>query len=114
MLKPILSKLNQQAGYKSSLKVYAIRGEVDHPGLYPLPVHANIDKAIISAGGLKESAYIESAEITRFTPTNKGMLDHINVNLNEAVANSNDEKFFVKSKDSINIYPIPNWQKSRR
>ncbi|WP_348983617.1 SLBB domain-containing protein [Pseudoalteromonas sp. 2CM37A] len=114
LLKPILSKLNQQAGYKSTLKVYAIRGEVYHPGLYPLPMNANIDKAIISAGGLKESAYIESAEITRFTPTNKGTLDHINVNLDEAVAKPNDEKFIVKSKDSINIYPIPNWQKESK
>ena len=111
LLKPIIAKLNQQAGYRSKVQIYAIRGEVYHPGLYPRPINANVDKAIVSAGGLKESAYIDSAEITRFTSTNTGMLDHINVNLDEAVANPKNEKFLVQSKDSINIYPIPNWQK---
>jgi len=111
LLKPILAKLNQQAGYKNKVQIYAIRGEVYHPGLYPLPVNANVDKSIISAGGLKESAYIENAEITRFTSTNTGMLDHINVNLDDAITNPNNQKFLVESKDSINIYPIPNWQK---
>ncbi|MCK8132682.1 SLBB domain-containing protein [Pseudoalteromonas sp. 2CM28B] len=111
LLKPILAKLNQQAGNKSTLKVYAIRGEVYHPGLYPLPVNANINKAITSAGGLKESAYIESAEITRFTPENSGMLDHISLDLSKANSDSISKNFQIESKDSINIYPIPNWQK---
>ncbi|MBE3672525.1 polysaccharide export outer membrane protein [Pseudoalteromonas paragorgicola KMM 3548] len=111
LLKPILAKLNQQSGYKSKVQVYAIRGEVYHEGIYPRPVNANIEKAIASAGGLKESAYLDSAEITRFSSTSSAMLEHVNVNLEEAVTNPSSEKFLVKSKDSINVYPIPNWQK---
>lgn len=111
LLKPILAKLNQQAGYKSKVQIYAIRGEVYHEGIYPRPVNANINKAIASAGGLKESAFLESAEITRFSPKNSAMLEHVNINLEEAVANPKKEKFLVHSKDSINVYPIPNWQK---
>ena len=111
LLKPILAKLNQQAGYKSKVQIYAIRGEVYHEGIYPRPVNANINKAIASAGGLKESAFLESAEITRFSPKNSAMLEHVNINLDEAVANPKKEKFLVHSKDSINVYPIPNWQK---
>nr|MDC2854594.1 SLBB domain-containing protein [Ningiella sp. W23] len=111
LLKPILAKLNQQAGYKSKVQIYAIRGEVYHEGIYPRPVNANINKAIASAGGLKESAFLESAEITRFSPKNAAMLEHVNINLEEAVDNPTKEKFLVHSKDSINVYPIPNWQK---
>ncbi|NWL15259.1 polysaccharide biosynthesis protein [Pseudoalteromonas sp. Scap03] len=111
LLKPILAKLNQQAGYKSKVQIYAIRGEVYHEGIYPRPVNANINKAIASAGGLKESAFLESAEITRFSPKNAAMLEHVNINLDEAVSNPTKEKFLVHSKDSINVYPIPNWQK---
>jgi len=60
---------------------------------------------------LKESAYIESAEITRFTPKNTGMLDHISLDLSKANSDSISKSFQIESKDSINIYPIPNWQK---
>ena len=111
LLKPILSKLNQQSSYKSKVQIYAIRGEVYHEGVFPKPVNANLEKAIASAGGLKESAYLESAEITRYSSSSSTMLEHVSVNLEEAKANPKKDKFAVKSKDSINIYPIPNWQK---
>lgn len=111
LLKPILAKLNQQSGYKNKLQVYAIRGEVYHEGIYPKPVNANLQKAIASAGGLKESAFLESAEITRFSSTSSATLEHVNVNLEKSALNPNDDKFTILSKDSINIYPIPNWQK---
>ncbi|WP_253948867.1 SLBB domain-containing protein [Pseudoalteromonas sp. TB64] len=111
LLKPILAKLNQQSGYKSKVQIYAIRGEVYHEGIYPRPVNANVDKAIASAGGLKESAYLDSAEITRFSSTSEAMLEHVNINLENAVTDPKNERFLVNSKDSINVYPIPNWQK---
>jgi protein involved in polysaccharide export with SLBB domain len=111
LLKPILAKLNQQSGYKNKLQIYAIRGEVYHEGIYPKPVNANLQKAIASAGGLKESAFLESAEITRFSSTSSATLQHVNVNLEKSAANPTDDKFTILSKDSINIYPIPNWQK---
>ena len=110
LLKPIIAKLNQQANYKDKVKVFAIRGEVRFSGVYPLPVGANVKTALAAAGGLKESSFLERAEITRYSDKDAA-LTHIEVDLQQALENKSKESFFIQSKDSISIYPIPNWQK---
>lgn len=111
LLKPILEKLNQQASYKDEVKVFGVRGEVRFEGIYPLPVNATVQKAVIASGGLNESAYIENAEITRFKSTGQTDLEHLNINLSLALSAEHKNNFTIRSKDSLNVYPIPNWQK---
>lgn len=112
LLKPILSKLNQQATKDSGLQIIGVRGEVFYEGVYPRPVNANVGDAIIAAGGLKESAYLQNAEITRYKENS--VLEHISVDLSSLKDNSSISKYELKSKDTINIYPIPNWQQDRK
>ncbi|WP_331460739.1 SLBB domain-containing protein [Pseudoalteromonas sp. SWN29] len=111
LLKPIIAKLNQQSTYASQVKIFGIRGEVHFSGVYPLPVNATVKEAVLAAGGLKESTYLEKAEITRYDNKDKSVLNHVKINLNKALAKDSSEKFVIQSKDSISIYPIPNWQK---
>lgn len=111
LLKPILTKLTSQASRLGEVQVFAINGEVKYAGIYPKPVNATINKAIIASGGLKESAYLESAEITRFSTQGSSELKHLSVSLENALSNPEQEEFKLKSKDSLTIYPIPNWQK---
>ena len=113
LLQPILAKLNQQATYNQQVKIFGVRGEVRFEGVYPLPVNATVGKAIAAAGGLKESAYLENAEITRFTSDSETSLEHVSINLTKALNNGMQEKFAINSKDALNIYPIPNWQKDQ-
>uniref|UniRef100_UPI00387FAFB4 SLBB domain-containing protein n=1 Tax=Pseudoalteromonas mariniglutinosa TaxID=206042 RepID=UPI00387FAFB4 len=114
LLRPILAKLNQQASYKEEVKIFGVRGEVRFEGVYPLPVNATVKKAVLAAGGLRESAYLENAEITRFTAGGKTDLEHLNVNLSQALAGAEKSNFTIRSKDALNIYPVPNWQKDTR
>jgi len=111
LLKPILTKLAQQASGQSEVQVVGITGEVRYEGVYPKPINSTIKKAIIAAGGVKESAYLENAEITRFSEVGSAELQHLNIDLNEALNNPERDEFVLKSKDSLNVYPIPNWQK---
>ena len=111
LLKPIIAKLNQQSTYTSQVKIFGIRGEVRFSGVYPLPENATMKEAVLAAGGLKESTYLEKAEITRYGNENKSALNHVTVNLNKALSSDSKVNFAIQSKDSISIYPIPNWQK---
>ncbi|MGO2073935.1 MAG: SLBB domain-containing protein, partial [Pseudoalteromonas sp.] len=111
LLKPIIAKLNQQANHSKQVKVFAVRGEVKYAGVYPLPEGATITQALVAAGGLNESSYLGRAEITRYSDNQTTVLKHINIDLNDALKDDSDAKFTIESKDSISIYPIPNWQK---
>lgn len=111
LLKPILTKLTSQASRLGEVQVFAINGEVKYEGVYPKPVNATVKKAIIASGGLKESAFLENAEITRFSAAGSSELEHLSVNIEAALNNPQHDEFKLKSKDSLNIYPIPNWQK---
>jgi polysaccharide export outer membrane protein len=111
LLKPIIAKLNQQSTYSSQVKMFGIRGEVRFSGVYPLPTNATVKEAVLAAGGLKESTFLDKAEITRYDNSNKSSLNHVTVDLNKALANETSDEFVIQSKDSISIYPIPNWQK---
>lgn len=113
LLQPILAKLNQQATYNQQVKVFGVRGEVRFEGIYPLPVNGTVSKAVAAAGGLKESAYLANAEITRFTSNTETSLEHVSISLSEALNNDMQDKFSINSKDALNIYPIPNWQKDQ-
>ncbi len=109
LLRPIILKLSQQSTYNDQVAIFSITGEVHFPGVYPLAVNANVKKAIAAAGGLKESAFLARAEITRFVKDEQASLEHVDVDLEKALA-SDEAIYSLSSKDSINIFPIPNWQ----
>ncbi|ODB36776.1 polysaccharide biosynthesis protein [Pseudoalteromonas sp. BMB] len=111
LLEPLILRLEQQASIYNELKIFDINGEVKHPGIYPLPVNASIGNAVAAAGGLKESAFLKKAEITRLTSDVDAEVSHIQLNL-EAELSKGINSTAVKSKDSINIMPKPNWHQN--
>ncbi|WP_240701147.1 SLBB domain-containing protein [Pseudoalteromonas sp. CO325X] len=113
LLQPIIRMLTEQASVKSKAKVVAISGKVKYPGVYPLPIGGNIKDLVQAAGGLHESAYIESAELTRFESGQGATLSHFNIDLAEALSSPNNKEFKLNSKDSLNIFVTPNWQEKR-
>ncbi|MCF7519573.1 SLBB domain-containing protein [Pseudoalteromonas sp. L21] len=112
LLKPILAKLNQQATKDSGLQIIGVRGEVFYEGVYPMPVNADVHDAVAAAGGLKESAFLQNAEVTRYTENSD--LQHISIDLSTLNTKQGTEHFALESKDTINVYPIPNWQQDRK
>ena len=111
LLKPILAKLAQQASRLDLIQVFGISGEVKFPGVYPKSVNSTIKNAIAAAGGLRESAYLGDSEVTRFKNADSSEIEHINISLGEELKLSDNKSFKLHSKDSINIYPMPNWQR---
>jgi len=112
LLKPIISKLKQQATVTMAMQLVEINGHVTYPGVYPLTVNGEVNDLIAAAGGLLESAYTEQAEITRVMDGDASKVKHIKFNLQAALLGSNGENIALRSKDSINIFSIPNWQEN--
>ena len=112
LLKPIISKLKQQATVTMAMQLVEINGHVTYPGVYPLTVNGEVNDLIAAAGGLLESAYTEQAEITRVMDGDASKVKHIKFNLEAAMLGSNGENIALRSKDSINIFSIPNWQEN--
>ena len=112
LLKPIIAKLKQQASVKTAMQLVEINGHVMYPGIYPLTVGSEVNELIAAAGGLLESAYTEQAEITRLVAGDSSQVEHIKFNLHAALLGELSENKALRSKDSINIFSIPNWQEN--
>ncbi|OHU90712.1 hypothetical protein BET10_04225 [Pseudoalteromonas amylolytica] len=110
LLRPIIRELNRQGSPDGAAPVVSVNGEVRYPGLYPLPVNANIPGLLEAAGGLKESAYPEKIEVSRLAYEDgvEG-IRHIELNLKKLTGN-----FKVNSKDVISVFSKPKWQDSSK
>ena len=105
LLTTVIEKLNQQATSLDSSKLVSISGAVKIPGTYPLIKSASYQDLIEMAGGYRDDAYIEVAEIRRATLSDSGALiiDTSNVNL----MLQSDEK--MNSLDHLFIRTVKDW-----
>ena len=111
LLFPLLQKLQQQANSSNPVALSTIGGEVRFPGVYPLAKHGNVRRLIQAAGGLKESAYIKSAELSRniVDENYEVKAQHLSVDL---LALSPQSPMLLKSRDHLTILTVPDWQKT--
>ena len=88
-----------------------IKGEVIKPGRYPLTTNMRVEDLVRIAGGLKRSAYTESADLARFemNGSQKNPGDRVEVNL--AAAMNGDPKTDVPLRDGdiLTIRQLPRW-----
>lgn len=112
LLKPVIAKLTQQATVNQAIQLVEINGEVMHPGVYPLAVSSNVNDLVTAAGGLLESAHMSQAEITRTSASASAKISHIKFNLKSAMQDNTADNIALQSKDSLNIFTIPEWQNS--
>ncbi|WKE66781.1 SLBB domain-containing protein [Gallaecimonas kandeliae] len=116
LLYPILSKLRVQARNGSDLKLVSISGDVKVPGDYPLVVGGNVRSLVTAAGGLKVSAYVGRAELTRAMGSNKNVngisVEHQAIDLETAIKGGADNLALV-SRDHLNVFATPDWQVDR-
>lgn len=109
LLEPVLTKLRHQFSESGNLPLVYVSGEVKYPGVYPLVENAEASDLIAAAGGLKESAYLARAEITR-TQVKGGetVTEYVSFNLFDALMGKQNVP--VKGRDSLNVFAIPDWQ----
>jgi polysaccharide export outer membrane protein len=113
LLVPIINKLRRQAGAGEPIQLVEVDGEVKFPGIYPLGRNANVKELIAAAGGVKESAYLARAELTRTEL--KGISSvkvSKNIKLGSALKGIQEDNILLTSKDRLNIHRIPSWSEN--
>lgn len=85
-----------------------ITGEVAKPGRYPLTTNMHVEDLVRVAGGLKRSAFADSADLTRFAAGN-GSSERIEVKLAAAVSGDANENVQLQNGDVLAVRQIPQW-----
>ncbi len=109
LLQPILYQLRNQYSSTGSLPLIYVDGEVRYPGIYPLVENADAKRAIAAAGGLKESAYLARAEVTR-TKLVEGEAEAVYLQFNLADVLQETHDLALQGRDRIQVLSIPQWQ----
>ncbi len=85
-----------------------IRGEVAKPGRYPLTSDMKVQDLVRVAGGLKRSAFADSADLTRFV-AGSGANQHVDIKLVGALSGDVDDNLPLRNGDVLAIRQIPQW-----
>lgn len=106
----LIKRLAQQTDKNIAANIVSVFGDVQHPGVYPLSEEMTVTELVAAAGGFLESAYIDTAEITRFLSNrvNQAERIHLEVNLRNMLANK--ENLVLESRDVLHIKRIPEWR----
>ena len=113
LLAPVLRKLRQQGASGEPIQLVEVDGQVKFPGIYPLAQNAKISDLLAAAGGVKESAYLTRAEVTRNTLTAEGATKiSLDVDLDLALKEDNNFDIALQSKDRLNVHKIPAWSEN--
>jgi protein involved in polysaccharide export with SLBB domain len=88
-----------------------INGEVAKPGRYPLTANMHVEDLVHVAGGLKRSAYTESADLSRFDPnaSRTNPSDRLQVNLMAAMGGDEKNDVPLRDGDILTIRQLPRW-----
>ncbi|TMP05571.1 polysaccharide biosynthesis protein [Pseudoalteromonas sp. S3178] len=112
LLAPLIAKFKQQASVNQAIQLVEINGNVTFPGVYPLMIGGEVRDLVTAAGGLLESAYVKQAEITRIVESDGSKIEHLRLDLESAMRGDLQSNITLQSKDSINVFAIPNWQEN--
>jgi protein involved in polysaccharide export with SLBB domain len=88
-----------------------VKGDVAKPGRYPLAANMNVQSLVRLAGGLKPSAYSESAILTHQEgkETGASVSTSLDINLAAVMAGRADEDKFLLNGDVLTVRQNPNW-----
>jgi len=113
LLVPIISQLQRQGGSGEPIQLVEVDGEVKFPGVYPLATNGRVKDLIVAAGGVKESAFLAKAEITR------NQIEGIearkiskSIKLLSAIKGVESDNILLASKDRLNVHKIPSWSEN--
>ncbi len=105
LLEKVIAKLNQQATSSELMKTVSISGAVKVPGQYPLTKNASYADLIGLAGGYKDDAYVEAAEIRKTLVNASGamVIETSNIDLSELSESA------LESRDHLHIRSVKDW-----
>lgn len=108
LLKPVLEKLRSQARAGESVSIVSISGAVKSPGEYPLGKDYTAADLVNAAGGLKDSAFLASAEYRRISQSREGVnsVEYQEFDLSLAMQNGGP---VLQSRDHISVRETADW-----
>ena len=89
----------------------SIKGEVAKPGRYPFADGMHVSELIRVAGGFKRSAAAETADLTRYSPSESGQSEgkHYPLNLAAAMTGDGNQDLSLHDGDVLTIPQVPGW-----
>jgi protein involved in polysaccharide export with SLBB domain len=89
-----------------------ITGEVAKPGRYPLTTNMHVEDLVRVAGGVKRSAYTESADLARFdmNASRANPSDLLQLNLTAAMSGDSKSDIPLRDGDILTIRQLPRWK----
>ena len=108
LLEPIIEKLKSQARNGEPVQIASISGAVKAPGDYPLGSQDTVATLVAAAGGLKDSVYLDSAELRSLYLGQNGQMSsrYRDVNLSVELASSS---LALQSRDHLFVRELPEW-----
>ncbi len=96
-------------------KQVAVSGLVNKPGEYRLTENMRVADLIFTAGGLQKNAYLEVAELTRYTITQDGVrTTTIPLHLGRALDGDPSQNLLLQDYDHLVVRPIPELDLERK
>lgn len=116
LLAPIIARLKDEGSQTVPVKLVEISGQVKYPGVYPIATGGRVRDLVLAAGGLIESAYVQKAELSRTQVdiNNAFKVQHLEVNLIDALLERDSANLPLISKDTINVLRTPDWYDNRK
>jgi protein involved in polysaccharide export with SLBB domain len=108
----LLEELRLQASLQATAQVVRVGGRVREPGDYPLEPGMTVGDLLRAGGSLAESAYVVSAEVTRYQVVDGAYreADLVEVNLAGIAAGDPAADFMLQSYDFLNVKEVTNWR----
>jgi len=90
----------------------SVSGEVKHPGEFTLAAGMHLTDLLFVAGNVTERAYMQQAEITRYTVENneRRVARHIQVDLTKALRGDVAANILLEPYDVLTVRRMSNWR----
>lgn len=114
LLHPLLQKLKAQVRHGADPMIASVSGEVKVPGEYPRAEHSDVASLIDAAGGLKQSAYLNRAELTRAVlASDKNGIEAQNIAVDLSKVFAGEISVLLHDRDRLNVFSVPDWNIER-
>ncbi len=99
--------------YQTDAPTVTVRGEVLHPGTYPMPTGMTAAQLVRLAGGFRRDALVDSADLTSYeTRDGRQVIEQtVTLRIGAAVGGSDPgADVLLKPGDTLSIHQIANWE----
>lgn len=89
-----------------------VKGDVERPGRYPLTAKMTVSDLIAAAGGLKESADLQTADLTHYLWKNDKQVsgDEERISIAKAMSGDASANAVLNNGDVLAIRQVPGWE----